>query len=125
MSLSSLSMDQALDVWSELVFAYLGKNGFGGDTAEIYIYRLCPQNPTIDLATKEFKETRVYQDAYKEHYQTANRALYELLRKFAHDFSCKVEIVMNQHETIPIGSWFYKGELFDHRVHVKVRKKSP
>src|SRR5262249_25383349 len=43
----NLSMAQALLIWSELMDAYHGKNGFGGDTAEIYMYRLMPYDPAL------------------------------------------------------------------------------
>lgn len=43
----NVSMIQALSVWSELEQAYYGDNGFGGDTAEIYAYRLARQTPHV------------------------------------------------------------------------------
>jgi hypothetical protein len=38
--MKSLSIQQELLVWSELTAAYYGENKYGGDTAEIYAYRL-------------------------------------------------------------------------------------
>jgi hypothetical protein len=36
----NLPIVELLALWSELEAAYYGENGFGGDTAEIYAYRL-------------------------------------------------------------------------------------
>lgn len=40
-----LSMVQLLSIWSDLEAAYYLQNGFGTDTAEIYMYRLMPACP--------------------------------------------------------------------------------
>jgi hypothetical protein len=40
-------MHQALDVWADLEDAYAGDHKFGGDTAEIYAYRLTPYRPSV------------------------------------------------------------------------------
>lgn len=47
-------MTQALSIWSELEQAYYGDNAYGGDTAEIYAYRLQPADPKMWL--KEFRK---------------------------------------------------------------------
>ena len=50
-----LSMSQALGLWSDLEQAYHGTNSYGGDEAELYLYRLMPNTPTakkIELIDK-------------------------------------------------------------------------
>ncbi len=46
----NISVPQALDVYDDLVKAYFGENGFGGNVAEIYCYRLLPRNPSAEAA---------------------------------------------------------------------------
>src|SRR5271168_2332059 len=46
----NISVPQALDVYDDLVKAYYGENGYGGNVAEIYCYRLLPRNPTAEAA---------------------------------------------------------------------------
>jgi hypothetical protein len=41
-----LSIVQALDLWSELEDARNGKAGYGGDVAEVYVYRFAPWSPS-------------------------------------------------------------------------------
>jgi hypothetical protein len=40
----NLSMTQALEIWDELRDCLEGKNRYGGDTAEIYAYRLSKEH---------------------------------------------------------------------------------
>ena len=45
-----LSIAQALSVWTDLELALAGRHGFGGHTAEIYLYRLMPYDPAAHTA---------------------------------------------------------------------------
>lgn len=45
-STEGLSMLQALGIWDDLLEAYHGVNRYGGDTAEIYGYRLSERCPS-------------------------------------------------------------------------------
>ena len=45
-----LSIAQALCVWTDLELALAGRHGFGGHTAEIYLYRLMPYDPAAHTA---------------------------------------------------------------------------
>lgn len=45
-----LPVDQTLGVWYDLACALEGKNGYGGDVAEIYAYRLLPPGPRHPLS---------------------------------------------------------------------------
>lgn len=111
-----LSLVQALAVWSELEAAYHGKNGFGSDTAEIYMHTLMPRSPSAEEAWRrgEGKGCTVFDTAAKELVQDANEALLSLLRHFAK--TRKVHIEVNGKE---LGDWLKTAD-FDHRVHVKV-----
>ncbi len=46
----NISVPQALDVYDDLVKAYFGENGYGGNVAEIYCYRLLPRDPSAEAA---------------------------------------------------------------------------
>jgi hypothetical protein len=72
-SLLSVSTSQALDLWSELHQAHAGDNRYGGDVAEIYLFRLLPASPLNDDRTNP---------ATVAAYRTANHALHGLCRLF-------------------------------------------
>lgn len=44
-----LTMRQAFAIWMELIEAYHGTNGYGGNTAEIYAYSLQQCDPATQL----------------------------------------------------------------------------
>ncbi len=105
MSLETISMDQALDVWSELEAAYYGKNGFGGDTAEIYVYRLMQGSPSPD----------------DDDYLRANQALFSLLRRFQ---AMHTDAVISLYATRKddgrrFGTWVHKCQE-THRHHIRI-----
>ena len=43
----NLSPQRLVDVWHELELAFYKENSYGGDTAEIYVYRLCDSRPGL------------------------------------------------------------------------------
>ena len=106
MSLSTLSIDQVIDVWSELEAAYRGENGYGGDTAEIYVYRLMPRAPGSP-------DPQAYLDA--------NQALLHLLRRFE-DLHPDAEITLyatRSDDGRPLGPWM-GGCDEPHRHHIRI-----
>lgn len=107
--LSTISMIQALDVWTDLVEAGLGRHGYGGDVAEIYLYRLLSHDPLIPH--DERREERAV-----ARYREANRALHALCRAFETRTGSRIE--------------FEDGEDVDrllsdtpetHRVHLRIK----
>lgn len=52
-SMMTASMPQALKLWSELWRAYYQRNGFGGDTAEVYAFTLLPYFTVWDTERAE------------------------------------------------------------------------
>lgn len=106
-----MSMAQALGVWSDLCDAYHGK-GWGGEVAEIYMYRLMPDCPTVNLSRRPL--TGMAADEERRRVKAANEALHSLLAHFAEERCCKVYV-----EGQPLGAWVATAG-FDHRVHVKV-----
>lgn len=101
----NLSMAEACRLYGELVEAYHGINGFGGNTAELYLYRfgysltdksLLPSTDAADLAR-------------------ANESLYNLIAFFLKKYDRAVVTVNDR----SFGEWV-KTAGFNHRVHVHV-----
>ncbi len=109
-----LSMSQALGVWSDLCDAYHGK-GWGGDTAEIYMYRFMSDSPTVNISREPGKPlSGMAAEAHGQRVADANEALWALLAHFAEERDCRLEV-----EGRPFGVWVATSN-FDHRVHVRV-----
>lgn len=115
MSLHTLSMDQVLGVWSDLEQAYFGKNGYGGDTAELYLYRFMPFClATITHPEKMADEESPIGETIRETYDAANCAMHDLLKLFAEKRNVQIEVEGNE-----LGAWL-KTARYQHRVHVRV-----
>ncbi len=110
------SVDAAIDVWHDLEQALAGKNGYGGDVAEIYAYRLVPggvkafpgpASKSPELAILAGKNlTRLVKHFVELHH--ANVAIEEGRRDFRTiDFGC---------EELPP---------FDWRIHLRVTRIAP
>ncbi len=115
--MNNISMNQALSIWSELWQAYYGKNGFGGDTAEIYAYRLMPYVPDVHAHhNSQYRESQSYIFRNMDVSEKAAHSLCELLYAFQKETNCDITI-----DGESIGDWFHdQGSLFDHRCHVKI-----
>ena len=103
---TTISIDQALDVWSEFVDAYYGKNSYGGDTAEIYIYRLMPRTPG---------------GPDDDDYLRANQALSSLLLRFQSRYA---DALISLYATRKddgrrFGTWVHKCQE-SHRHHIRI-----
>ena len=113
-----ISIEQALDVYDELMEAFNGTNGFGGTVAEIYVFRVMPSSPTYSM----HNEGRVWDED--------NRMME---KKVAEDFHTLCHIFTKKHQVeikideVELHEWISKirtGELrFFHRVHVEVIKQ--
>ena len=101
--LHDLRLTEAMSLWAELVEAYHGVNGFGGDTAELYAYRFGHYAPGHDVGFMAERYAR----------RTAE-TLGALLDRFvdAYDVGILIDGVDYLRGTTP--------PAFDHRVHVMV-----
>lgn len=103
---SSISINQALDVWSDLSDAYHGCNGYGGDTAEIYAYRLQPGGGHLCKTPED-----LYEGA---------KALVFLCSKFSARYPSTILI-----DGSSPAEWLKThGSAFGHRAHVQVKRDS-
>jgi hypothetical protein len=119
----NISMTQALSLWTDLEKAYHGTNSFGGDTAEIYIYRLMPRSPLAESALNKGKEILGFgmaEQEAKEVIRRANTSLFNLLAYFQEvhsDSRTFVKITLGDQE---LGPWLKEAGL-QHRVHVQIK----
>lgn len=115
--MQNLGLNQILWLWSELEAAFYGKNGFGGDTAEIYIYRLMGNVPNVfgDERDEALAQLSARGESIREAYDRANASLYAVLAHFAETREALIEIDGRE-----LGDWL-KTERFTHRVHVRVK----
>ncbi len=108
-----ISILQLLRLWSELDDAYYEKNGFGGDTAEIYAYTLLPAHPSADSDAPE----RMRNKSKEEDGFQAAKTLLEILNLFAKMRKCVIVVDGRR-----LGRWFLQ-EPFDYKVHIMIKKK--
>jgi hypothetical protein len=107
--MENISMTQALGVWSELEQAYYGDNGYGGDTAEIYAYRIQSYSPSALIPL----ESGFGAKAREEQANQAGKSLYKLIKKFCELRECSIEVESADPEIL------LRDGLF-HRCHVRV-----
>ena len=50
-----ISIEQAIDVYNDLIDAKNDAHGFGGTVAEIYVYTLMPNSPTYSMKVENNK----------------------------------------------------------------------
>ncbi len=103
--MNNISMNQALSVWSDLWQAYYGKHGYGGDTAEIYAYRLMPYMPGIERID----------DRKREAFRRVAISLRDIVWKFANDNDVLCSI-----DGESADDWLIHNPYFDYRCHVKI-----
>lgn len=107
-ALLTISPVQVMDLWEELMSCLYADNKFGGDVAEIYLYRLASFSPAAVQID----------DAKRDTYLHANRALVELCALFATRQEAVVELADGQPLAVLLGS-----DPNMHRVHIRVRRE--
>jgi hypothetical protein len=109
----NLSLLQAMDVWGDLVEAYHGVNGYGGNVAEVYCYRLQPHNPTAD----QVSDSTLCRDAARLRALNANRSLHSLIVLFLETYAdARVKLYGRK-----FGPWLRRSDE-DHRWHIEVSR---
>jgi len=114
-----ISIEQALDVYGDLIDALNGEHGFGGNVAEIYVFRVMPNSPTYSM----HNEGKIWD----EDNRLMEKRVAEDFHSLCHIFAKKHEASINI-DGVDMNEWISKirtGEFrFYHRVHVKVEKLS-
>lgn len=108
-------------LWGELVEAYWGHNGFGGDTAELYSFRFQRYNPTVHMSSMRDGPERDEEEF--NHFCGAARTLLSLVQQFCIAYGCLCEI-----DGVSVEEWAdavaCNKHRFRHRAHVRVVHKS-
>jgi len=120
----NLSMTQALGIWSELEAAFYSKNNFGGDTVEIYAYRLMPRCPTAEKAeavgvNPHQSDASILGEALRDTYRDAARSLRSLILFFEESHANVRVLVRSETGLVPAAVWL-SDNFFSHRIHVQV-----
>jgi hypothetical protein len=124
-----LSMVQALSLWSGLEDALNRRANYGGDVAEIYVYKCMVRAPMAEKYLDSASKTGsgMGRSEAIKYIQEANASFHNLLVHFAEERDARIEI-----EVYEGGSWTFKelGAWFatweeGHRWHVRVRPRNP
>ncbi len=108
------SVDDAIGVWHDLERALAGKNGYGGDVAEIYAYRLLPGGAKAFTSAEGAAALA----------PLAGRNMTRLLRRFIDLHHAHVALEEREgFRTIDLGCEDFPP--FDWRAHVRVTRITP
>lgn len=99
---------ELMKLWAELVEAYHGHNGYGGDTAELYACRFQRNDPR--LAHENMRD-----EARRENGIASAPDLVELVELFCEEYDCAA--LIDGHAPT---EWSKMVQCFDHRAHVKI-----
>lgn len=114
-----ISIEQALDVYDDLIDALNGVNGFGGNVAEIYCFRIMPSSPTYSM----YNEGKIWDEENRMLEKKTAEDFHSLCHIFAKKHNAKISIDGEELHT-----WISKIRTeeirFFHRVHVEVQKLS-
>lgn len=118
--MNTITMDNALAIHAELIQCLYNANGYGGDTAEIYCYRLTQQSPSYQLPLERTLRTGIYS---LEDDKNARANLIQLINHVRSQFNVEfIEI-----DGLPFLKWvketLHTG--ISHRVHVRMAFKKP
>lgn len=115
----SMNIREAMLIYGELMQCYYKKNGYGGDTAEIYAYRCGQMTATvyraIGMNEKDLASTTILREALEDFSTDAARNLATVCQQFSKVMDVDIEI-----DDKPLAEGV---EPFAHRVHVKVIKR--
>ena len=100
-----LSITQAVGIWDELRNAHLNLNGYGGNVAEIYAYRLMSYRPSMTPANYTVAEMT-----------QAAQALLALIQLY----QAQYPVVVTIEDLDPVTWCLQFGAQYGHRCHVQV-----
>lgn len=114
-----ISIEQAIDIYNDLIDAKNGEHRYGGHAAEIYVHRMMPHAPNYEM----FDRGNIFDEDNRMLEKKAAEDFHSLCYIFArkHEVSIKIEN-LDLHEWI---AQIRMGNLrFYHRVVVEVLKLS-
>lgn len=107
----SVSPEQVMGLWEDLMDASNGCNGYGGDTAEIYLYRFMGHNPIV---MHDRMQGGLLTEMAADAYRAAAATLHALCRTFEERRDVQVSLLGGELDDL-LGP-----QVFDHRVHLVV-----
>lgn len=122
-----LPADAALGVWYDLERALAGKNGYGGDVAEIYAYRLVPRR-RMDKTDPSFitRATEAEEHAAKEELmRVAGTNMTRILRHFAKLHERVIFSIEEREGWRPLDLRYEEFPAFAWRVQLRVSQGRP
>jgi len=102
---------QIMGLWEDLLDAQHGRNGYGGDVAEIYVTRFMTHSSTVTLDRMRGGELS---EGSRDDYREACRTLHALCRLFEERRQVVIEMLEGPLDDL-VGD-----RVFDHRVHLRV-----
>jgi hypothetical protein len=117
----NIGLTQALSLWSDLEAAYYNESKYGGNVAELYIYRFQPHAPLAERGRGQPRSSLAGK-AWHDVTSQANRDLYALLDHFTKVHEDAIVEVEHPEGFKAIGPWLAEA-MYDHRVHVRVTRK--
>jgi hypothetical protein len=110
----TIPFNELLRLWSELVEAYHGVNGYGGYTAELYAYRFVGDSPAANKLSGQ-----VQREAEEAQSHCAYLSLRTLVQTFLEMYTDAAATI----DGVPSGQWFASTTMFVHRAHVEISRK--
>lgn len=111
----NLTSKQAIDIYDELIHCMNNNNGYGGDTAEIYAYRLWIYSPLLARG----RETIIFQKEHDKIYIDGAKSLCDVIEYFIEKNGSRVKSVLI--DELNYKTWLKRiKNNFQHRSHVKV-----
>lgn len=112
-----ISIEQAMDIYNDLIDAKNGTHGFGGSVAEIYVYKIMPYSPSYSM----HDVGAIWDENNRLLEKKAAEDFHSLCYIFARKHGVEIKI-----DEVELHEWISKirtEELrFFHRVHVEVKK---
>jgi hypothetical protein len=109
------SIDQIVGIWSDLDDCFYGKNSYGSSVAEIYLYRVQPNNPSYSFDGGNYS-TNVDLKAYDV---TGFITLFNIFKLFEEKRNVTIEV--DEYPKYKEYIWNEKSLIY-HRIHVRVFK---
>lgn len=102
-----ISIEQAVKIWHQLEDALHGVSNYGGDTAEIYLYRFMPYSPVYAAKASSFEPQN------RKLEEQAAKSCLELFKLFEEVCNCQLFV-----DGFPLSSHIVPF----HRIAVRVKK---
>lgn len=116
-------MVQALSLWTDFERTLRGEHNYGGEVAEVYVYRLMSRSPMAEEFLKKPRTApRLMAEEGRKAIRDANESFHNLLAHFAQEREALVEVEHDGGAWVELGDWL-KTWNQAHRWHVRIRPR--